>query len=200
MRGKERADAARNRQAILDAADRLFADATDPHEVSMDDIAAAAGVGKGTLFRRFGDRTGLIRHLYAARLAPLRDQIENGPPPLGPSGAPRERIAAIIDAIAVIKLENALLMIALEGGGAPAHRLHETADYVAVHELLTDLVTASGGDPRYAGWVAHVLLAAVRADLLRHLVDVEKRSHAEIRANLRAFTTHTLSFRPPGGA
>ena len=200
MRGKERADAARNRQAILDAADRLFADATDPHEVSMDDIAAAAGVGKGTLFRRFGDRTGLIRHLYAARLAPLRDQIENGPPPLGPSGAPRERIAAIIDAIAVFKLENAHLMIALEGGGAPAHRLHETADYVAVHELLTDLVTASGGDPPYAGWVAHVLLAAVRADLLRHLVDVEKRSHAEIRANLRAFTTHTLSFRPPDGA
>ncbi|HEY8479448.1 MAG TPA: helix-turn-helix domain-containing protein [Spirillospora sp.] len=203
MTGKERADAARNRQAILDAADRLFADSADPHRVSMDDIAAAAGVGKGTLFRRFGDRTGLIREVYAARLAPLRDRIENGPPPLGPSGAPRERIAAIIDAIAVFKLENAHLMTALEDGGAPAHRLHESADYAAVHELLTDLITdlisASGG-PGHAGWVAHMLLAAVRADLLRHLADVEKRGHAEIRANLRAFTAHLLSLRPPDGA
>ena len=198
MTGKERADAARNRLAILDAADRLFADSADPHRVSMDDIAAAAGVGKGTLFRRFGDRTGLIRELYAARLAPLRDRIENGPPPLGPSAAPRERITAIIDAIAVIKLENAHLMIALEDGSAPAHRLHESADYTAVHELLTDLITASGA-PEHAGWVAHALLAAVRADLLQHQVNVEKRGHAEIRANLRAFTTHTLSLRLPDG-
>lgn len=196
MTGKERADAARNRRAILDAADRLFAESADPHTVSMDDIAAAAGVGKGTLFRRFGDRTGLIRQVYAARLAPLRDRIENGPPPLGPSGTPRERIVAIIDAIAAIKLENAHLMIALEEGGAPAHRLHESADYVAVHELLTDLVTASGGGV-HAGWVAHVLLAAVRADLLQHMASVEKRSPAEIRANLQAFTTHTLSLRSP---
>lgn len=198
MTGKERADAARNRLAILDAADRLFADSADPNKVSMDDIAAAAGVGKGTLFRRFGDRTNLIRHVYAARLAPLRERIENGPPPLGPSGAPRERVAAIIDAIAVLKLENAHLMIALEDGGAPAHRLHESPDYVTVHELLTDLITASG-NPEQAGWVAHLLLAAVRADLLQHLVEVEKRSHPEIRANLQAFTAHTLSLRPADG-
>lgn len=121
----------------------------------------------------------------------MREKIENGPPPLGPSGAPRERIAAIIDAIAVIKLENAHLISALEGGGAPAHRPHESADYVAVHELLTDLITASD-NPEQAGWVAHLLLAAVSADLLRHLVDVEKRSHAEIRANLQDFTSRLL--------
>jgi len=46
---EERADAARNRKAILEAADDLFAASDSPSEVSMDDIARAAGVGKGTL-------------------------------------------------------------------------------------------------------------------------------------------------------
>ena len=81
----ERADAARNRQTILDAADELFALADAPASVSMDDIARVAGVGKGTLFRRFGDRTNLIRQVYTARISPLRAQIESGPPPLGPA-------------------------------------------------------------------------------------------------------------------
>ncbi len=55
----------------------------------MDDIARAAGVGKGTLFRRFGHRANLIRQVYAVRLAPLREQIESGPPPLGPDTPPQ---------------------------------------------------------------------------------------------------------------
>ena len=49
----ERGDAARNRALLLDAARRLIGE-RGADAVSMDDIAAAAGVGKGTLFRRFG--------------------------------------------------------------------------------------------------------------------------------------------------
>ncbi|MGW2043465.1 helix-turn-helix domain-containing protein, partial [Streptomyces virginiae] len=63
----ERADAQRNREAVLAAADALFATSSSPHSVSMDDIAAAAGVGKGTLFRRFGDRAGLIAAVITSR-------------------------------------------------------------------------------------------------------------------------------------
>ena len=51
----ERGDAARNRALLLDAARRLIA-ARGPDAVTMDEIATAAGVGKGTLFRRFGGR------------------------------------------------------------------------------------------------------------------------------------------------
>jgi AcrR family transcriptional regulator len=47
MTVRERADAARNRQAVLDAASRMFASAADPGTVTMDDIVAEAGVGKG---------------------------------------------------------------------------------------------------------------------------------------------------------
>ena len=56
---QERGDAARNRALLLDAARRLIAE-RGADAVSMDDIAAAAGVGKGTVFRRFGSRAGLM--------------------------------------------------------------------------------------------------------------------------------------------
>src|SRR6266571_458096 len=62
----ERADAQRNRLKILDAAERLFA-ANGIANVSMDAVAKAAGVGKGTLFRRFGDRAGLAVALLGER-------------------------------------------------------------------------------------------------------------------------------------
>ena len=54
----ERADARRNRLRVLEAADRLFTE-HGVKNVSLDAIAAEAGVGKGTVFRRFGDRAGL---------------------------------------------------------------------------------------------------------------------------------------------
>src|ERR1700755_897911 len=56
----ERADAARNRRAVLDAAARLFA-RDGATCVTMEAVAAEAGVGKGTVFRRFGARAGLAR-------------------------------------------------------------------------------------------------------------------------------------------
>jgi AcrR family transcriptional regulator len=191
----ERADAARNRKAILEAADRLFGTSPSPGDVSMDEIALAAGVGKGTLFRRFGDRASLIRQVYAVRLAPLREQIESGPPPLGPLTPPRERVAAIIDAIALVKLENTHLMLALEEGSGPANGVHSSADYVAVQGLLRDLLASETGALR-AGWTAHVLLAAVRADLLRHLVQTEGMSQREIRSQLADFVEHMLAAAP----
>src|SRR5215471_16724136 len=63
---RERADAARNRAAVLQAAARLFAE-HGVAAVSMDQVAAAAGVGKGMVFRRFGDKSGLAAALLDAR-------------------------------------------------------------------------------------------------------------------------------------
>ncbi|MET8801049.1 helix-turn-helix domain-containing protein, partial [Nocardia sp. NPDC004568] len=80
---KPRKDAARNRAAVLAAADALFARSQSPDDLTMADIAAAAGVGKATLFRAFGDRAGLLRALYEARLEPIKGAVEAGPPPLG---------------------------------------------------------------------------------------------------------------------
>src|SRR5919109_5128327 len=82
----ERADARRNRLRVLEAADRRFTE-HGVKNVSLDAIAAAAGVGKGTVFRRFGDRAGLAVALLDEREQELQGKILTGPPPLGP-GAP----------------------------------------------------------------------------------------------------------------
>jgi AcrR family transcriptional regulator len=89
----ERADAAANREKILVAAERLFACA-DPSGVTMDAVAAAAGVGKGTLFRRFGDRASLARALITRYEAAFQDAMIRGAPPLGPGAPPLERLVA----------------------------------------------------------------------------------------------------------
>src|SRR3954466_16430619 len=88
---RERADAARNRVKVLAAAEELFA-RHGPDCVSMEAIATAAGGGKGTLFRRFGDRAGLARALLDERERRLQDEMIRGEPPLGPGAAPRERL------------------------------------------------------------------------------------------------------------
>lgn len=89
----ERGDAARNRALLLDAARRLIAE-RGADAVSTDDIAAAAGVGKGTLFRRFGSRAGLMIVLLDEDEKSEQQAFLFGPPPLGPGAPPLERLLA----------------------------------------------------------------------------------------------------------
>ena len=61
-----RADAERNRQRILEAASTVFAERG--LDVSLDEIAAAAGVGVGTVYRRFADKDALIDALFEQKI------------------------------------------------------------------------------------------------------------------------------------
>src|SRR5687768_17160618 len=60
----------------------------------MDAVAAEAGVGKGTLFRGFGDRAGLVLALLTEQERKLQEDIIRGPAPLGPGAPPVERLIA----------------------------------------------------------------------------------------------------------
>ncbi|MFJ5803093.1 TetR/AcrR family transcriptional regulator [Streptomyces decoyicus] len=197
---KARADALRNRETVLAAADELFARSASPRGVSMDDIAVAAGVGKGTLFRRFGDRTGLIRAVFDARIEPLRQAVEEGPAPLGPSAAPRERVPALLDAVLRFKLDHRHLSLALEeaGSGSP----YQGASYAWWHGVLRDtleqLPGAAAGPAADSDFTAHVLLAATRADLVEHLADQEGMTPGRMRARLAAFVGRVLGDGPDG--
>lgn len=109
---QERVDAARNRLLLLDAARRLIAE-RGPDAVSMDDIAAAAGVGKGTLFRRFGSRAGLMMVLLDEDERRLQEAFLFGPPPLGPGAAPLERLLAYgRERLKFVQVHGALLSVA----------------------------------------------------------------------------------------
>ncbi|MGD1173396.1 TetR/AcrR family transcriptional regulator [Mycobacterium seoulense] len=90
---QERGDAARNRALLLQAARNLVAE-RGADAITMDDIAAAAGVGKGTLFRRFGSRAGLMLVLLDEDEQASQQAFLFGPPPLGPGAPPTDRLVA----------------------------------------------------------------------------------------------------------
>src|SRR4051794_41827719 len=64
-----RADAARNRTRVLDAARTAFAEAG--LDVGVEEIARRAGVGKGTLYRRFPTKEALVRAIFEDILGDL---------------------------------------------------------------------------------------------------------------------------------
>ncbi len=68
-----RADAARNRKRIVVAARELFAEYG--LEVTLDDVAAHAGVGVGTVYRRFANRDELIEAVFVDHIREVTDRI-----------------------------------------------------------------------------------------------------------------------------
>src|ERR1700720_1000610 len=90
---QERGDAARNRALLLDAARRLVAE-RGADAVTMEGAAAAAGFGKGTLFRRFGNRASLMMVLLDEDERASQQAFLFGPPPLGPDAPPMDRLVA----------------------------------------------------------------------------------------------------------
>jgi AcrR family transcriptional regulator len=193
---RPRKDAVRNRRAVLAAADALFARRESTEGVTMADIAAAAGVGKGTLFRAFGDRTGLIRALYEARLEPIMDAVEAGPPPLGPTAPPLQRIPALLDALLCFKLDNRRLALALEETGSASP--YQARHYERWHSLLQAMLERIPGLAD-RDFTAHALLAAIRADLVERLAGQECVPRERMRAQLTNFVIRVLGPHSPPG-
>jgi len=89
----ERADAARNRERVLATAGRLV-ERCGADALTMAALADAAGVGKGTLFRRFDSREGLMGALLNRSETQWQSAVMSGPPPLGPGADPWPRLLA----------------------------------------------------------------------------------------------------------
>ena len=184
----ERADARRNRLKVLEAAERLFAE-QGVRNVSLDAIAAAAGVGKGTVFRRFGDRAGLAVALLDERERELQERMLSGPPPLGPDAAPADRLLAFLDAYVDLLDTHAELLLDSENAATGAR--YRVGAYRFWHRHLVVLLEEArpGLD---AAFTAHALLAPVAADLYDALraegYDVER-----IKSGLRGVASAVLA-------
>ncbi|MBU9865997.1 TetR/AcrR family transcriptional regulator [Rahnella aceris] len=173
-------------ELILAAADQLFSVADSPGTVTMEAIARAACVGKGTLFRAFGSRNGLLDALWEAKLGTLRKAVEVETPPLGFGGPPRVRAVAFLDALLTFKLENRHLIRARE---TPSLGLRQSEQYKWMHGLLRDLLkdATRGGASEEVDYKAHVLLGALHIDLIEDLLATGQTSE-EIRRSQAALT------------
>lgn len=163
---RERADAARNRAAILRAAERLLVE-HGPDRVSLEQVAQAAGVGKGTVFHRFGSRSGLMRALLEDRVRRLTEGIETGPPPLGPGAPATDRLLAFLDAVIDLATRNVALVAAYEEAAEGERQAGDVYQYW--HRHVSTLIMQARPELD-AELLAHILLGALHSDLVVHLV------------------------------
>jgi AcrR family transcriptional regulator len=170
-----RADAARNRDKVLAAAERLFAE-HGPSCVSMDAVAAEAGVGKGTLFRGFGDRAGLVLALLTETERRLQEDLIRGPAPLGPGAPPVERLIAFGERLFEHYAQHGELIAAAETKvdmryGSMVFSAYRTHVQLLVREAAPD------GDWEY---LSDALMASLRADHVHYLREIRGMSESRI--------------------
>jgi AcrR family transcriptional regulator len=207
---RERADAIRNRRAILAATEQLLA-THRPQDISMEQVAAAAGVGKGTVFHRFGNRTGLMYALMVERAQALEEAVTSGPPPLGPGAPDRDRLLAFLDAIVEVIGRNKSLLAELAYSAAadppPEQPAAKTGAldrdrhpvYRFWHGHISGLIAAQRPDAD-AELIAHLLLGALHSEpILAQLApDGPKRLAAAMRT-LACAVLDARSAEPPDG-
>ncbi|MEV4517480.1 helix-turn-helix domain-containing protein [Dactylosporangium sp. NPDC049525] len=90
---RERADATRNRAVLVATAREMLAEA-GVDKLTMDALAERSGLGKGTVFRRFGTRAGIFMALLDESERAFQGRVLSGPPPLGPGAEPLDRLIA----------------------------------------------------------------------------------------------------------
>lgn len=178
----ERADAARNRRRILEAAERLF-DERGVGDVTMAEVATAAGVGKATVFRRFGDKATLLDELLGERERELQQALLSGPPPLGPGAPPYERLYAFFHALAAYCERHRHVLLASETARAGAR--YATGSYVAWQQHVAILV-AEVRPELDAPLLADLLLAPFAGELFAHLRDGRGVPFARLDTALQA--------------
>lgn len=166
---RERSDAARNRRAILDATESLLAE-FGAEGVSIDQIAAAAGVGKGTIFHRFGSRAGLMRALVLERAQTLRDAVTEGEPPLGPGAPAADRLLAFFDAMYQLVVDNVELMIAYDNATTDSQAEEINAFW---NRHITQLLVEAKPDVD-ATVMSRVLLSILNPDIVLHHIRTDQ--------------------------
>ncbi|WP_308013479.1 TetR/AcrR family transcriptional regulator [Streptomyces beigongshangae] len=161
-----RVDAARNHTRLLNAAARIAREHGLKH-LTMEAVATAAGVGKGTVFRRFGDRTGLLQALLqhsedtfqAAHLSGL-DQADG-----------RDRAIEQLRAFGVAAIRRYAQEMELQIAAEPSpDQRYRRAPRRSYHERVSVLLSLAAPEAD-AELFSHALLGYLEPALLRHLSD-----------------------------
>ncbi|MGW3498726.1 TetR/AcrR family transcriptional regulator [Streptomyces sp. NPDC001020] len=176
----ERADAARNRRKILDATLQLVSE-HGPEAVTMNAVAHAAGMGVGTVYRRFGNVSQLLFAVLDDDEQRFQKAFMTGPPPLGPDAPPAERLRCFLHTLTDRVVEQLMIMRAAEAA-SPKARYHNGA-YLTMHTHVAMLVRQlrPEADPTV---LAHLLLAPFAPSLFEHLTIERGMTPDQVKAGI----------------
>lgn len=190
----ERKDAVANRKLILETAEALFAE-RGAANVCMAEIAQAAGVGKGTLYRRFANKAELCLALMDTQmiefqngmLAEFRKMTENSVPKMA-------QLEFFVDALVYFTDTHSPLLSEVQSAGLLGERrsaeMPHFWQYMTVHGLFQSASDAgeipAGLDTEY---LADAILSPLNADIFRFQREVRGFSLARISEGLRVLIT-----------
>lgn len=198
---KERRDAVANRQLILAAARQLFA-AQGVDATSMEEIGRAAGVGQGTLYRRFAHKGELCEALLNEDVAQFYERIDTVMGQVEGQHTPLGRLDWLLgEYVAMVRLHIPLLAAMQESATGPRRKsFYQSPLYRWLHEriaeLLTTAIAESEAMPVDAVYTADAILAAVAPPLLSFQQDERGFSTERILFALRRLYIEGLRARP----
>jgi AcrR family transcriptional regulator len=176
----ERADAARNRVHLLTTARQMLAE-QGAARLTMDGLAERAGLGKGTVFRRFGTRAGIFQALLDDDEREFQQQVLSGPPPLGPGAAPLERLIAYGRARAVFLVRRRDIARAALDGSQPRPAGPRTPMSQVHIRMLLGRLSLGGAD---LDMLTVQLAAALDGPVLLYLSSVELADADEVEQRI----------------
>jgi AcrR family transcriptional regulator len=160
---EERADAARNRARLIEVARQMVGE-LGADRVTMDGLAERAGLGKGTVFRRFRTRAGIFHALLDEEEKRFQQRLMSGPPPLGPGAPATERLVAFGRARLEFLVEHTVLARASLDTGRPVPA-GDSPSLFHVRMLLSE----ARPDLAASGALALQLVAALEGPILLYL-------------------------------
>ncbi len=183
----ERRDAAANRYKILQTAERLFA-AHGVGNVNMADIAQAAGVGKGTLYRRFANKGELCLALLDTQMADFQNGMLSRMQQMNIAGLPKlEQLQQFMDALVYFTDTHSPLLCEVQREGLlpldnTRLQLPHFWQHMTVSVLLRSAAAAGEIPPDLdTDYLADALLSPLKADFF------------QFQKNNRGFTLERIS-------
>lgn len=190
----ERKDAAANRKLILETAEFLFAE-KGVEQVCMAEIAQVAGVGKGTLYRRFANKAELCLALMDTQMVDFQNGMLTEFRKMTANNVPKiSQLEFFIDGLVRFTDTHSPLLAEVQSEGLlQAGRSTEMPhfwQYMTVHGLFQAAIDAgelpAGLDTEY---LADALLAPLKVDIFRFQREVRGFSLERISEGLRLLIT-----------
>lgn len=201
----ERRDAAANRLLILQTAEKLFAE-QGVEDVNMADIAQAAGVGKGTLYRRFSNKGELCLALMDSQMADFQNGMLARMRQLSARGVPNlEQLDQFLDALVHFTDTHSPLLCVVQREGLlqgtdNSLQMPHFWQHMTVSGLLKTAVAAGELSPDLdVDYLADALLAPLKADIFRFQREVRGFSLERISAGLRALVNGLCYYESENG-